>query len=71
MENVPPVLADVILDPFLLNVFPRSLVPTACWMTVVAGVALLLSRWVVGEFGRLSTEADADGSARKEGKKKK
>lgn len=67
MQNVPPVLADVILDPFLLNVFPKSLVPTAGWIAVVAAVAVVISRWVVGEFKRLVKQADIP----KEGKKKK
>ncbi|KAI9931511.1 hypothetical protein ASPWEDRAFT_25616 [Aspergillus wentii DTO 134E9] len=61
METVPPVLVDIILDPFLLNVFPKSLVPTACWVTVVAGLALVIARWVSAEFGRaISAEASAD-----------
>ncbi|KAF7119219.1 hypothetical protein CNMCM5793_008964 [Aspergillus hiratsukae] len=50
MEKVPPVRADVILDPFLWNVFPRSLVPTAGYVCVVAAVAVLLARWVMGAF---------------------
>ncbi len=36
MENAPPVLADIILDPYLLNVFPKSLLPTAGYMLVIA-----------------------------------
>lgn len=71
MENVPPVLVDIILDPFLLNVFPKSLVPTAGWITVMAGVAFVISRWVVREFRRLANESEADAAVRKEGKKKK
>lgn len=39
MEHVPPVMADVILDPFLWNVFPRSLVPTAAYTVVIAVIA--------------------------------
>ncbi|RVX73608.1 hypothetical protein B0A52_02497 [Exophiala mesophila] len=31
MEHVPPVAVDVILDPFILNVLPRSLLPTGLW----------------------------------------
>lgn len=36
MENVPPVDVDIILDPYLLSVFPRSLVPTAGYIVVLA-----------------------------------
>ncbi|GAD99440.1 hypothetical protein PVAR5_8155 [Paecilomyces variotii No. 5] len=45
MRSPRPVPVDLILDPYLLNVFPRSLVPTAGWLVVVAGLA-----WVVGGF---------------------
>lgn len=67
MENVPPVLADVILDPFLWNVFPRSLLPTAGYVCVVATVAVLLARWMMGALGGMverevgeSTTVDGD-----------
>ncbi|KAJ5108434.1 hypothetical protein N7456_005109 [Penicillium angulare] len=53
METVPPVAVDLILDPFLFNVFPRSLVPTAGWIVIVALVAFLVARWVGGEIGRV------------------
>jgi hypothetical protein len=43
MLNVPPVHVDVILDPFLLNVLPRSLAGTACYIVVVAVVAFFLA----------------------------
>lgn len=70
MENVPPVLADVILDPFLWNVFPRSLVPTAGYVCVVATVAVLLARWVMGAFTGV-IEREVGGSATVEGDDKK
>lgn len=70
MENVPPVAADIILDPFLANVFPRSLVPTAVWMVVVAGVGLVIVRWVVGEFKRLVGEEVGDTSVQEVKKRK-
>lgn len=53
MKTVPAVAVDVILDPFLLNVFPRSLVPTAGWICVVTIVAALVVRWIGGEIGRV------------------
>ncbi|KAL4952220.1 hypothetical protein BDW69DRAFT_24697 [Aspergillus filifer] len=68
MQNVPPVLADVILDPFLMNVFPRSLVPTAGWTVVVAGFAIVVARWIAREFA--GVVASVDGVVNdKEGKK--
>jgi Kef-type K+ transport system membrane component KefB len=57
MQNVPPVAVDLILDPFLFNVFPRSLVPTAGWIVVVAVLAIFLGRWIVGEVGRVIDDA--------------
>ncbi|KAJ5819892.1 hypothetical protein N7474_005483 [Penicillium riverlandense] len=57
MRDVPPVGVDLILDPFLLNVFPRSLVPTAGWIVVVAVLAVFVARWVSGEVGRVVQDA--------------
>ncbi|KNG86903.1 hypothetical protein ANOM_004753 [Aspergillus nomiae NRRL 13137] len=53
MENVPPVAADIILDPFLWNIFPQSLVPTACYIFVVGCLAVVIGWWVLGELGRV------------------
>lgn len=47
MKNPPPVDVDIILDPFLLNVLPRSLLPTVIYIVVVAIVAYLLSSRVL------------------------
>lgn len=57
MRNVEPVAVDLILDPFLWNVFPRSLVPTAGWIVVVAVVAVFVARWVGAELGRVVEDA--------------
>lgn len=59
----------MILDPFLWNVFPRSLVPTAGWIVVVAVVAGVVGRWVVGELGRVIEDARVEREG--EGKKEK
>lgn len=79
MRDVPPVAVDVILDPFLWNVFPRSLVPTAAWVVVVAVLAGVVARWVVGEVGRVIEDArvergremEGEGEGEGEGKKEK
>jgi hypothetical protein len=68
MRDVPPVAVDLILDPFLWNVFPRSLVPTAAWIGVVAVVALVVARWVAGELGRVVDDAKKERELQ-EGKK--
>ncbi|KAL4780834.1 hypothetical protein BJX76DRAFT_336978 [Aspergillus varians] len=67
METVPPVLADVILDPFLGNVFPKSLVPTACWIGVVLSLAIVAAGWIAGEFASVLNLADIHDS--QDGKK--
>ncbi|QSS62397.1 hypothetical protein I7I51_02134 [Histoplasma capsulatum] len=46
MENVPPVHVDIILDPFIFNVFPRSLLPTAAYIIILAVVSWVIS-WFV------------------------
>lgn len=51
MEYPPLVDADIILDPFILNLLPRSLAPTAIYITVVALAAWFISgytyRWII------------------------
>ena len=44
MTHVPPIYVDIILDPFILNVLPRSLVPTVGYVVVVAAVSWLVAR---------------------------
>lgn len=46
MENVPPVLVDIILDPYILNIFPKSLLPTAGYILVFAIVGWFVSGYV-------------------------
>jgi hypothetical protein len=46
MEVVPPVAVDIILDPYILNVFPKSLLPTAGYILTIAVGAWLLSAWI-------------------------
>lgn len=45
MEHVQPVFVDIILDPYLLNVLPRSLVPTGVYLVVVA-----ISSWILAKY---------------------
>ncbi|KAI9688301.1 MAG: hypothetical protein M1820_010283 [Bogoriella megaspora] len=45
MLDPPPVLVDIILDPYLLNIFPRSLVPTAVYL-----VGLAVGGWWLSWF---------------------
>ncbi|KAF2722123.1 hypothetical protein K431DRAFT_319954 [Polychaeton citri CBS 116435] len=53
MQQPPPVLVDLILDPYLLNIFPRSLVPTAAYITFLAAASVYIS----GRFWKRITPA--------------
>ncbi|KAF3359450.1 hypothetical protein HYQ45_016933 [Verticillium longisporum] len=44
MTHVDPVLVDITLDPYLLNVVPQSLAPTVVYITLVAGLAWALAQ---------------------------
>lgn len=45
MQSPEPVHADLILDPFLGNVFPKSLVPVGIYISVIAVMA-----WFISDF---------------------
>ncbi|CAK7266115.1 hypothetical protein SEPCBS57363_001932 [Sporothrix epigloea] len=45
--SVPPVVVDVILDPYVLNVLPRSLVPVVAAILAVAAASAWLARRVI------------------------
>lgn len=65
MQHVPPVDADIILDPFLLNVLPRSLIPTGVYLVILAIVAWPLSNYV---WYSLSGVAKSDHSGKEDKK---
>lgn len=58
METVPPVLVDVILDPYLMNVFPKSLLPTAGYLVILAVIAWFSSGWIYQVLINLATGLD-------------
>lgn len=45
MDHVPPVFVDIILDPYILNIFPRSLVSTGVHLSIVA-----ISSWFLAKY---------------------
>ena len=47
MEHPPLVNVDIILDPFLFNVLPESLLATIGYIIFVAAAAYLVSRRIV------------------------
>lgn len=50
MQHAPAVHVDIILDPFIFNVFPRSLLSTAAYILLLAFgswyLASFASRWI-------------------------
>lgn len=50
MEQVPPVFVDIILDPYVVNIFPESLIPTGCYLIIVSIIswylAKLIAKWL-------------------------
>jgi hypothetical protein len=46
MQSPPPVLTDVILDPYLFNIFPASLLPTATYLIIVAVASWFVARYI-------------------------
>lgn len=71
MDNPSAVTVDLILDPFVLNGFPRSLIPTAGWISVVAVVAVFIAKWVTSELGRVIDDARREGEEEKKDKKER
>jgi len=58
MQNPPPVGVDIILDPFLLNVFPQSILPTGALIVVIAIGGWVLSGMVWNWLQVLSRAGD-------------
>ncbi|KAJ4369932.1 hypothetical protein N0V83_005696 [Neocucurbitaria cava] len=56
MESPPPVHVDIILDPFLLNIFPQSLGPFALYVSAVAVGAWFLSGYIYRWLLSVATE---------------
>ncbi|MCJ1432131.1 hypothetical protein MMC27_001487 [Xylographa pallens] len=51
---------DIILDPYLLNIFPQSLVPTAAYLVVLAALSWALSSFVWQWFRLLAYSKGED-----------
>ncbi|KAF2274298.1 uncharacterized protein EI97DRAFT_444301 [Westerdykella ornata] len=56
METPPPVAADIILDPYLFNILPQSLAPTAAYISVVAVGAWYLSAFIYRSLLRIAAD---------------
>lgn len=73
MRHPEPVLADVILDPFVFNVLPRTLVPTVGYVVLVAAVSwVLASRLIMPRVRGLMVVEDGGGDGQQQdGEQKK
>ncbi|KAK0747693.1 hypothetical protein B0T21DRAFT_379686 [Apiosordaria backusii] len=57
MSHPPPVIADIILDPFLFNILPRSLAPTVGYIIAVAISSWFLAGGISRAFKGLITNS--------------
>lgn len=46
MKDVPPVYVDIILDPFLFNAIPQSLIPTIAYIILLTFGSWFLAKYV-------------------------
>ncbi|KAM0238383.1 hypothetical protein ACHAP5_008668 [Fusarium lateritium] len=60
MKDPPPVLVDLILDPYLFNVVPRSLVPTAGYIVLISVVAWFVARFIAAKLQIIAITDNAD-----------
>lgn len=65
MTDVPPVYVDIILDPFVFNVLPRTLLPTVGYIAFIAVVSFFLAQRIMPWVRDLMV----DESTEKKGKK--
>lgn len=65
MKNPPPVLVDLILDPYLYNVVPRSLVPTVGYLIVVGIVTWFVAQWIASTLRTIASPAESQSKKRK------
>ncbi|KAK5058556.1 hypothetical protein LTR84_010819 [Exophiala bonariae] len=47
MDVVPPVAIDLILDPYVFNVLPKSLIPTGLYLGLIGIFAWFASSWIL------------------------
>ncbi|CEI64308.1 hypothetical protein FVEN_g11070 [Fusarium venenatum] len=59
MKDPPAVLVDLILDPYLFNVVPRSLIPTAGYIVVLAVVSWFVATSVASRLQTIAVTADS------------
>ncbi|KMU82893.1 hypothetical protein CIHG_00676 [Coccidioides immitis H538.4] len=68
MDHVPPVVVDIILDPYLMNIFPKSLVPTALYVALATVVAWWAFRFVQSCVSGIVNSANMETNTEKKSK---
>lgn len=58
MNDVPPVYVDVILDPYVSNLLPRSLLPTIGYIVAVAILSWFMARRISSWIQSIAAEPD-------------
>ena len=55
MDTVPPVWVDVILDPYLFNLVPRTLLPPIAYITVIVIISWFLGHGILAWLRGIAT----------------
>lgn len=58
MKDPPPVLVDLILDPYIYNVVPQSLISTAGFIVAVSLVALFVAKYIASKLRSIAITAE-------------
>lgn len=66
MNNPPPVLVDLILDPFVFNAVPRSLLPTAGYLILVGLVTWFVAQRITSTLRAVASSEDNESKKRTE-----
>ncbi|KAK2590800.1 hypothetical protein QQS21_011505 [Conoideocrella luteorostrata] len=64
MSNPRPVLVDLILDPFLLNVLPQSLLPTAGYLILLCITTWFMAQWIATGLRSVAGPVEAQAKKR-------
>lgn len=59
MASPPPVLVDIILDPFLFNILPQSLLPSVGYLFLLGLATWVAGRWVANTLRSAGSLVDS------------
>lgn len=64
MRSPPPVLVDLVLDPFVFNLANQSLMPTVGYLVIVGTVTWCASRWLASRLQSVAAGSAEDQTPR-------